>query len=107
MVINESRILAKPALNSQKNQTTIDLPLHVGFTHDERKLRHDFAGFGAGKTTLLNHILTDMHLMTFAILKTSSAKWAGQCHSQTQSDEDIIEMNNGCICCTVRGDFHG
>ena len=77
-----------------------------GFTHDERKIPVTIlTGFlGAGKTTLLNHILTDMHVMTFAIIENEFGEvGVDNAILKRKSDEDIIEMNNGCICCTVRG----
>ena len=77
------------------------------FTHDESKVPVTIlTGFlGAGKTTLLNHILTDMHGMTFAIIENEFGEvGVDDAILKRKSDEEIIEMNNGCICCTVRGD---
>ena len=59
---------------------------------------------GAGKTTLLNHILKDMHGMKFAIIENEfGAVGVDDAILKKNSKEEIIEMNNGCICCTVRG----
>ena len=65
---------------------------------------------GSGKTTLLNHILTSTHGKKLAIIENefgdvgiddallkTNTKW--------QADEEVIEMMNGCICCTVRQDL--
>jgi G3E family GTPase len=64
---------------------------------------------GSGKTTLLNHILNENHGMKIAVIENEfgevgvddallkTRKLAGE--------EEIVEMNNGCICCTVRGDL--
>ena len=63
---------------------------------------------GAGKTTLLNHILKDMHGMKFAIIENEfGAVGVDDAILKKNSKEEIIEMNNGCICCTVRGDLSG
>ena len=103
--------LPKPALNpnSQKNKINnrFTVSFMSGFTHDERKIPVTIlTGFlGAGKTTLLNHILTDMHGMTFAIIENEFGEvGVDDAILKRKSDEEIIEMNNGCICCTVRGD---
>ena len=78
------------------------------FSHNENKVPVTIlTGFlGAGKTTLLNHILTDMHGMTFAIIENEFGEvGVDDAILKRKSDEEIIEMNNGCICCTVRGDL--
>ena len=61
---------------------------------------------GAGKTTLLNAILTGEHGRKFAVIVNEFGQ-AGIDDKllTTQVDEEIFEMNNGCICCTVRGDL--
>jgi len=64
---------------------------------------------GAGKTTLLNHILKDMkHKMKFAIIENEFGEVGIDeklVANQQKIDEEIIEVMNGCICCTVRGDL--
>jgi G3E family GTPase len=61
---------------------------------------------GAGKTTLLNHLLSQPAHETYAVIINEFGE-AGIDDKlvATQVDEEIFEMNNGCICCTVRGDL--
>merc|ERR1711998_47270 len=65
---------------------------------------------GAGKTTLLNHLLTGDHGMRFAIIENEFGE-VGIDEKiidggvKEKIDEEIIEVMNGCICCTVRGDL--
>ncbi len=60
---------------------------------------------GAGKTTLLNRILGERHGEKIAVIENEFGE-AGIDHELLlQGDEQIVEMNNGCICCTVRGDL--
>jgi G3E family GTPase len=78
------------------------------FTYDSNKIPVTIlTGFlGAGKTTLLNHILTEMHGMTFAVIENEFGEvGVDDAIVKRKTDEEIIEMNNGCICCTVRGDL--
>jgi G3E family GTPase len=61
---------------------------------------------GAGKTTLLNHILTAQHDKKYAVIINEFGESGIDDKLITaQVDEEIFEMNNGCICCTVRGDL--
>ena len=60
---------------------------------------------GAGKTTLLNHILTQEHGKKVAVIVNEFGEIGIDNQLVVDSDEEIIEMNNGCICCTVRGDL--
>ena len=60
---------------------------------------------GAGKTTLLNHILTQEHGKKVAVIVNEFGEIGIDNQLVVNSDEEIIEMNNGCICCTVRGDL--
>merc|ERR1719189_1932713 len=64
---------------------------------------------GSGKTTLLNHILADQkHKMKFAIIENEFGEVGVDeklVANQQKIDEEIIEVMNGCICCTVRGDL--
>jgi len=62
---------------------------------------------GAGKTTLLNHILNDTtHGMKFAVIENEFGEIGVDEKVLPESvDEEIIEVMNGCICCTVRGDL--
>jgi G3E family GTPase len=60
---------------------------------------------GAGKTTLLNHILSDHHGQSIAVIENEFGEAGIDGDLLIQGEEQIIEMNNGCICCTVRGDL--
>ena len=60
---------------------------------------------GAGKTTLLNRILTEDHGKKFAVIVNEFGEAGIDGDLIVGADEEIFEMNNGCICCTVRGDL--
>ena len=62
---------------------------------------------GSGKTTLLNHILSSMdHKMKFAVIENEFGDVGIDENILVESSEEtIIEVMNGCICCTVRGDL--
>ncbi len=60
---------------------------------------------GAGKTTLLNRILTEPHGKRIAVIENEFGEIGIDQGLVVKSDEEIFEMNNGCICCTVRGDL--
>jgi G3E family GTPase len=60
---------------------------------------------GAGKTTLLNHILTYEHGKKIAVIVNEFGEVGIDNQLVIDADEEIFEMNNGCICCTVRGDL--
>ena len=60
---------------------------------------------GAGKTTLLNRILTEPHGKKFAVIVNEFGEIGIDNDLIVNADEEIFEMNNGCICCTVRGDL--
>ena len=60
---------------------------------------------GAGKTTLLNHILTAQHGKKIAVIVNEFGEVGIDQQLVIGADEEIFEMNNGCICCTVRGDL--
>ncbi len=61
---------------------------------------------GAGKTTLLNRILSEQHGQRIAVIENEfGAEGIDNEILVQDKDEQIIEMNNGCICCTVRGDL--
>merc|ERR1712070_522765 len=65
---------------------------------------------GAGKTTLLNHLLTGDHGLRFAIIENEFGEVGIDekiinTNIKENIDEEIIEVMNGCICCTVRGDL--
>ncbi|MBB6732128.1 CobW family GTP-binding protein [Cohnella zeiphila] len=60
---------------------------------------------GAGKTTLLNYILTADHGQKIAVIVNEFGEVGIDNQLVVGADEEIFEMNNGCICCTVRGDL--
>ena len=60
---------------------------------------------GSGKTTLLNRILTEHHGKRIAVIENEYGEIGIDHELVVQSDEEVFEMNNGCICCTVRGDL--
>src|SRR3990172_5665243 len=60
---------------------------------------------GAGKTTLLNRILREEHGKKIAVIENEFGEVGVDSDLMEKSDEQIVEMNNGCICCTVRGDL--
>jgi G3E family GTPase len=60
---------------------------------------------GAGKTTLLNRILTEQHGRRYAVIVNEFGEIGIDNDLVVGADEEVFEMNNGCICCTVRGDL--
>jgi len=60
---------------------------------------------GAGKTTLLNRILTEEHGLKIAVIENEFGEVGIDHELVINADEEIFEMNNGCICCSVRGDL--
>ena len=60
---------------------------------------------GAGKTTLLNRILTEQHGKKLAVIENEFGEVGVDHQLVISSDEELFEMNNGCICCSVRGDL--
>ena len=60
---------------------------------------------GAGKTTLLNRILTEQHGRKYAVVINEFGELGVDNDLVVDTDEEVFEMNNGCICCTVRGDL--
>src|SRR6187549_2739484 len=60
---------------------------------------------GAGKTTLLNRILTEEHGKKYAVIVNEFGEVGIDNDLVVGADEEVFEMNNGCVCCTVRGDL--
>ena len=74
------------------SSTTIPVTVITGF-------------LGAGKTTLLNRILSENHGKRIAVIENEFGEIGIDHQLVIQSDEEIFELNNGCICCRVRGDL--
>ena len=60
---------------------------------------------GAGKTTLLNRILSEDHGQRYAVIVNEFGEIGIDGELVVGADEEVFEMNNGCVCCTVRGDL--
>ena len=60
---------------------------------------------GAGKTTLLNRILSEQHGRKLAVIENEFGEVGVDDQLVIRADEEIFAMNNGCLCCTVRGDL--
>ena len=60
---------------------------------------------GSGKTTLLNRILSEDHGLRIAVIENEFGEIGIDQDLVINADEEVFEMNNGCICCTVRGDL--
>jgi G3E family GTPase len=74
--------------------------------NDERVPVTVLTGFlGSGKTTLLNRILTEQHGKRIAVIENEFGEIGIDNQLVVNAEEEIFEMNNGCICCTVRGDL--
>ena len=77
---------------SETTQTQIPVTVLTGY-------------LGAGKTTLLNRILSESHGKRYAVIVNEFGEIGIDNDLIVESDEEIYEMNNGCVCCTVRGDL--
>ncbi|WP_428671381.1 CobW family GTP-binding protein [Reyranella sp.] len=60
---------------------------------------------GAGKTTLLNRVLSEQHGKRYAVIVNEFGELGIDNELVVDAEEEVFEMNNGCICCTVRGDL--
>ncbi|CAI9095175.1 OLC1v1031057C2 [Oldenlandia corymbosa var. corymbosa] len=86
-----------------------DTAIAAGLNLDDRIPATIITGFlGSGKTTLLNHILTSNHGKRIAVIENEFGEVdidGSLVASHSSSNEDIVMVNNGCLCCTVRGDL--
>jgi len=87
-------------------------PVGAGASFHERHMRRRplpvsvLTGYlGAGKTTLLNRILGERHGRRVAVIVNEFGQIGIDQKLVVQTDECVVEMNNGCICCTVRDDL--
>jgi G3E family GTPase len=78
--------------NNQDNKDKIPVTVLTGY-------------LGAGKTTLLNRILSEPHGKKYAVIVNEFGEIGIDNDLIVGADEEVFEMNNGCICCTVRGDL--
>ena len=60
---------------------------------------------GSGKTTLINRVLKEQHGQRIAVIENEFGEVGVDQDIVVRTEEEIFEMNNGCICCTVRGDL--
>ena len=81
-----------PAMNTTLNSGPIPVTVLTGY-------------LGAGKTTLLNRILSEPHGKKYAVIVNEFGEIGIDNDLVVGADEEVFEMNNGCICCTVRGDL--
>lgn len=79
-------------MNDERSSALIPVTVLTGF-------------LGAGKTTLLNHILHENHDEKIAVIVNEFGDAGIDSQLVVGADEEILEMNNGCICCSVRGDL--
>jgi G3E family GTPase len=79
-------------MNSQTKDSRVPVTVLTGF-------------LGSGKTTLLNRILTEQHGKRIAVIENEFGEVGVDQELVIGAEEEIFEMNNGCICCTVRGDL--
>ncbi|KAK4550983.1 hypothetical protein RGQ29_032645, partial [Quercus rubra] len=96
--------------NSSGRSSSIDPNSYNYNTLDDNRVPATvITGFlGSGKTTLLNHILSSQHGKRIAVIENEFGEVdidGSLVASHSSVSEDIIMVNNGCLCCTVRGDL--
>ncbi|WP_099865478.1 CobW family GTP-binding protein [Pararhizobium haloflavum] len=84
--------MSDPAIQTTSDTSPIPVTVLTGY-------------LGAGKTTLLNRILSENHGQKYAVIVNEFGEIGIDNDLIVESDEEIYEMNNGCVCCTVRGDL--
>ena len=98
MSLNVSNLTVHHGAICAINQVSIAVPTG--------KLAAIIGANGAGKTTLLNRILTEQHGEKIAVIENEFGETGIDNDILLQDrDEQIVEMNNGCLCCSVRGDL--
>jgi G3E family GTPase len=60
---------------------------------------------GAGKTTLLNRILAGRHGWKVAVIENEFGEIGVDNELILKTEEDVVVLNNGCVCCSIRGDL--
>ena len=80
-------------------------PLYIEAMTDKTPVTVLTGYLGAGKTTLLNRILSEDHGKRYAVIVNEFGEIGIDNDLVVGADEEVFEMNNGCVCCTVRGDL--
>jgi G3E family GTPase len=90
----------------RRNQRCLDAMTDEPRTSADKASVIILTGFlGSGKTTLLNRILTADHGRRIAVIVNEFGEVGIDHHLLLASDHEVVQMNNGCVCCTVRGDL--